>query len=64
VFVLGAFTQAFGGEDLDASALMLAIAGFSPGDDPRMKPQSMPRLGGLLTSAGWCTDIGPRRPRQ
>jgi len=33
----GAFTQAFGSEDLDTSALMLAIAGFLPGDDPRMK---------------------------
>jgi alpha,alpha-trehalase len=32
-----AFTQAFGSEDLDASALMLAITGFLPGDDPRMK---------------------------
>ena len=32
-----AFTQAFGGEDLDASSLMLAIAGFLPADDPRMK---------------------------
>ena len=33
----GAYTQAFGGEDLDASDLMLAITGFLPGDDPRMK---------------------------
>ena len=33
----GAFTQAFGSEDLDASSLMLAITGFLPGDDPRMK---------------------------
>jgi len=33
----GAFTQAFGSEDLDASNLMLAMAGFLPGDDPRMK---------------------------
>jgi GH15 family glucan-1,4-alpha-glucosidase len=33
----GAFTQAFGTEDLDASSLMLAITGFLPGDDPRMK---------------------------
>ncbi|HXL16513.1 MAG TPA: glycoside hydrolase family 15 protein [Streptosporangiaceae bacterium] len=33
----GAFTQAFGSEDLDASALMIAFAGFLPGDDPRMK---------------------------
>jgi alpha,alpha-trehalase len=33
----GAFTQAFGSEDLDASSLMLTICGFLPGDDPRMK---------------------------
>jgi alpha,alpha-trehalase len=33
----GAFTRAFGSEDLDASALMLPITGFLPGDDPRMK---------------------------
>jgi GH15 family glucan-1,4-alpha-glucosidase len=33
----GAFTQAFGSDDLDASNLMLAICGFLPGDDPRMK---------------------------
>ena len=32
-----AFTQAFGSEDLDASNLMLAITGFLPGSDPRMK---------------------------
>jgi alpha,alpha-trehalase len=34
---VGAFTQTFGSEDLDASSLMLAITGFLPGDDPRMK---------------------------
>jgi len=33
----GAFTQAFGSEDLDASSLMLATTGFLPGDDPRIK---------------------------
>jgi GH15 family glucan-1,4-alpha-glucosidase len=33
----GAFTQAFGGDDLDASNLMLAITGFLPGTDPKMK---------------------------
>jgi GH15 family glucan-1,4-alpha-glucosidase len=33
----GAFTQAFGSEDLDASSLMLSITGFLAGDDPRMK---------------------------
>jgi alpha,alpha-trehalase len=32
-----AFTQAFGSENLDASALMLVITGFLPADDPRMK---------------------------
>ncbi|MFJ9582645.1 glycoside hydrolase family 15 protein [Streptomyces acidicola] len=33
----GAFTQAFGSDRLDASNLMLAITGFLPGHDPRMK---------------------------
>jgi GH15 family glucan-1,4-alpha-glucosidase len=33
----GAFTQAFGTDELDASNLMLAVTGFLPGDDPRMK---------------------------
>jgi alpha,alpha-trehalase len=33
----GAFAQAFGSDELDASSLMLAITGFLPGDDPRMK---------------------------
>jgi alpha,alpha-trehalase len=33
----GAFTQAFGSEELDASGLMLAMTGFLPGEDPRMK---------------------------
>jgi alpha,alpha-trehalase len=32
----GAFTQAFGSDDLDASSLMLAVTGFLPADDPRM----------------------------
>jgi alpha,alpha-trehalase len=33
----GAFTQAFGGEELDASNLMMAITGFLPATDPRMR---------------------------
>jgi GH15 family glucan-1,4-alpha-glucosidase len=33
----GAYGQAFGADDLDASNLMLAITGFLPGDDPRMR---------------------------
>ncbi|RBM18413.1 glycoside hydrolase family 15 [Streptomyces sp. PT12] len=32
----GAFTQSFGSDVLDASALMLPITGFLPGDDPRV----------------------------
>jgi GH15 family glucan-1,4-alpha-glucosidase len=36
----GAFTQTFGGDDLDASNLMPVITGFLPGDDPRMKATS------------------------
>ncbi|MET3206271.1 UNVERIFIED_ORG: GH15 family glucan-1,4-alpha-glucosidase [Arthrobacter sp. UYEF13] len=31
-----AYTQAYGSEDLDASALMLSIVGFVPADDSRM----------------------------
>lgn len=32
----GSFTQAFGSDDLDASALMIPIVGFLPADDPRI----------------------------
>jgi GH15 family glucan-1,4-alpha-glucosidase len=34
---VGAFTQSFGSEDLDASSLMMPIVGFISADDPRMK---------------------------
>ncbi len=34
---VGAFTQSFGSNDIDASSLMLAITGFLPGDDPRIR---------------------------
>ena len=33
---VGAFTQSFGADDLDASSLMLPLVGFLPGDDPRV----------------------------
>ena len=33
----GAFTQAFGSDALDASALLLSIVGFLPADDPRIR---------------------------
>ena len=32
-----AFTQSFGSDGLDASALMLPIVGFLPGTDPRVR---------------------------
>ena len=34
---VGAFTQSFGADDLDASALLLAVTGFLPMSDPRMQ---------------------------
>jgi len=48
----GAFTQAFGSEDLDASSLMLAITGFLPGDDPRMKATVAATAARLTDSRG------------
>src|SRR5207244_2370470 len=33
----GAFTQAFGSEELDSSNLMMPIVGFLPADDARMR---------------------------
>ena len=45
---VGAFTQAFGSEDLDASSLMLAITGFLAADDPRMKA-TIGAIAGRLT---------------
>jgi len=33
----GAYTQAFGSDDLDASTLMMPIVGFLPATDPRMR---------------------------
>jgi GH15 family glucan-1,4-alpha-glucosidase len=33
----GAYTGAFGSDDLDASVLLLPVVGFLPGDDPRMR---------------------------
>ena len=33
---LGTFTQYYGGQDIDASLLLLPLVGFLPADDPRM----------------------------
>jgi GH15 family glucan-1,4-alpha-glucosidase len=46
---VGAFTQAFGSDDLDASTLMLAISGFLPADDPRL-------IATIDAVAEWLTD--------
>jgi GH15 family glucan-1,4-alpha-glucosidase len=35
-FGLSAFTQYYGGQELDASLLLLPLVGFLPADDPRM----------------------------
>jgi GH15 family glucan-1,4-alpha-glucosidase len=35
--MIGAFAQAFDSDALDASALMMAIVGFLPADDPKMR---------------------------
>jgi GH15 family glucan-1,4-alpha-glucosidase len=48
----GAFTQSFGSEDLDASNLMMAIVGFLPGDDPRMKATIDATAARLTDSSG------------
>ena len=34
---LGAYTQTLGGDDLDAAVLLMAITGFLPAHDPRMR---------------------------
>jgi alpha,alpha-trehalase len=34
---MGAFTQSFGGEELDAAALMVPLVGFLPSSDPRVR---------------------------
>ena len=34
---LGAFTQSYGSDALDASVLMIPLVGFLPGDDPRVR---------------------------
>ena len=34
---VGAFTQSFGSDELDASSLMMPIVGFIPADHPRMR---------------------------
>ncbi|MGI5451215.1 glycoside hydrolase family 15 protein [Streptomyces sp. CA-243310] len=48
----GAFTQAFGSHRLDASALMLSLTGFLPGDDPRVRSTIEAIAGGLTDSRG------------
>jgi alpha,alpha-trehalase len=44
----GAFVQSFDSEELDASVLMMAIVGFLPADDPRMR-STIEAIGDRLT---------------
>lgn len=49
---LGAFTQAFGSDDLDASALMLPLVGFLPADDARVRSTIDTIIAGLVDDHG------------
>ncbi|GAA2032686.1 glycoside hydrolase family 15 protein [Agromyces tropicus] len=47
-----AFTQSFGSDDLDASALMLPLVGFLPPDDPRIRATVDAVTAGLVDDRG------------
>ena len=49
----GAYTQYFRSDDLDASALLKAIVGFLPRDDPRLLPKIDAIEQGLLSAKLW-----------
>ncbi|WP_353827529.1 glycoside hydrolase family 15 protein [Agromyces sp. SYSU T0242] len=49
---LGAFTQSFGSDDLDASALMLPLVGFLPADDARVRSTVDAVRAGLVDDHG------------
>jgi GH15 family glucan-1,4-alpha-glucosidase len=49
----GAFTQAFGRDDLDASVLMMPLVGFLPATDPRMRATIEAVADGLTDPEGF-----------
>jgi GH15 family glucan-1,4-alpha-glucosidase len=49
---VGAFTQSFGSDDLDASNLMMSIVGFIPADHPRMRATVDAIAAGLTDDRG------------
>jgi GH15 family glucan-1,4-alpha-glucosidase len=55
---LGAFTQAFGSDDLDASALMLPLVGFLPSDDERVRSTVDAIIAGLVDEHGLVRRYG------
>ena len=56
---VGAFTQSFGSDELDASNLMMPIVGFLPADDPRMLATIDAIADRSPTSAAWSTATSP-----
>lgn len=50
---IGAFTQAFGSHDLDASTLMIPIVGFLPAEDPRVVATVEAVAAGLTDEQGF-----------
>ena len=53
----GAFTQSFGSDELDASALMISIVGSLPGDDPRVLSTIDVIAKDLRINMGWYIAI-------
>ena len=49
---IGAFAQTLGGSDLDASSLLMAVAGILPGDDPRLHSTIDAIVAGLSDDQG------------
>ncbi len=49
---VGAFTQSFDSDTLDASALLIPIVGFLPGDDPRVRSTIDAIHAGLVNDQG------------
>ncbi|MGI4800977.1 MAG: glycoside hydrolase family 15 protein, partial [Janthinobacterium lividum] len=56
---LGTFTQYYGGQELDASLLLMPITGFLPATDPRMRA-TIERIGHELDEGGLIRRMKPK----